>query len=519
MHSVHNWIADVYDPRLLGLPWVTKNSEEAQEKRLIAMSIGVTNQSLGQFWARVERSHLGAPDRTVKTPAQLDYMRGAFDQQPFPDPRERENIALAIGLTARQVNAWFGQRRKALEFGERKRESSWRRDQEEREQGASSTAGSVCERPSTPGASSTAGLVSESQTWMVAQRQQEEAAYAEGQRQGAEAERQRRRQTERGRREAEAGREARAREEAEAALAAQPDRELSVLGEFVRVKAGGAAAATSDWIRARGAVLDTGNNAISMISPALAVSAGLVIARDVTISISGTNGHEVYPTAPAWVCIRNETYSLRIAVGGTIPLLLGLDVIDHLNDAGFYLPGRAAAARRVANPPCEVFDSAEGAKEEKKEEDHDDDDVAGVARPGWTGSSRQGRRQAPRGPFVVSAQPVVPTPAANLALEVTPLLRLPVPSSGEPVVLGRFVLQVKDTRVSRQQVVVLMHTAARCSCMRTGRHASFLQRASTVTEIEQGNVTLLNIGDVIWLTHDPCTQQLKYPVRVMEVGL
>ena len=131
---------------------------------------------------------------------------------------------------------------------------------------------------------------------------------------------------------------------AQAQVAVRRTQELSVHGERIEMwPAGGAQA----WL-VQGAVLDTGNSARTMVSQTTAAHAGLVPDPGVTVTIRGVNGVEEYHTARASVRIRGVTQNVRVAIGGTTPLLVGLDIIEGLFDSGFVLSRAAAEARAAA---------------------------------------------------------------------------------------------------------------------------------------------------------------------------
>ena len=65
------------------------------------------------------------------------------------------------------------------------------------------------------------------------------------------------------------------------------------------------------------------------------------------VTIRGVNGVESYPTARERTDPR-VTQNVRVAIGGTTPLLVGLDIIETLFDNGFVLSRAAAEARAAA---------------------------------------------------------------------------------------------------------------------------------------------------------------------------
>ena len=88
-----------------------------------------------------------------------------------------------------------------------------------------------------------------------------------------------------------------------------------------------------------------------MVSAELAQLAGLTVDHVVRQTIRGVNGVAEYPTARARVRVRDEVQVVRVAVvqvAAVCPLLVGLDVIDGLFDAGYVLSRRDVAAAHAA---------------------------------------------------------------------------------------------------------------------------------------------------------------------------
>ena len=82
-----------------------------------------------------------------------------------------------------------------------------------------------------------------------------------------------------------------------------------------------------------------------MVSIELAQLAGLTVDDAVRQTIRGVNGVAEYPTARARVRVRDQVQVVRVAVvqvAAVCPLLVGLDVIDGLFDAGYVLSRRDA---------------------------------------------------------------------------------------------------------------------------------------------------------------------------------
>ena len=88
-----------------------------------------------------------------------------------------------------------------------------------------------------------------------------------------------------------------------------------------------------------------------MVSIELAQLAGLTVDDAVRQTIRGVNGVAEYPTARAHVRVRDQVQRVRVAVvqgAAVCPLLVGLDVIDGLFDAGYVLSRRDVAAAHAA---------------------------------------------------------------------------------------------------------------------------------------------------------------------------
>ena len=282
-----NWNNGVQDHRLETMqdPRCTAAAEK-QVKASMGFAIGATPQIVGQEWGRMKRRVTGQPLNSQKTPEQIEALEEAYAAQPYPDQQEKDEIAANTGLSRQQVNAWF----------------QYTREQR----------GMV--------AMNNAEYIGQPPTWVEAQRQERDAA---AQRQEWTEQR---------------------RDVAEAQLAARRTQELSVHGERVEMwPAGG----THAW-HVPGAVLDTGNSARTMVSQPTAAHVGLVPDPGVPVTIRGVNGVESYPTARATVRIRGVAQNVRVAIGGTTPLLVGLDIIEGLFDSGFVLSRAAAEARAAA---------------------------------------------------------------------------------------------------------------------------------------------------------------------------
>ena len=282
-----NWNRGVQDHRLETMqdPRCTAAAEK-QVKASMGFAIGATSQIVGQEWGRMKRRVTGQPLNSQKTPEQLDALEEAYAAQPYPDQQEKDEIAANTGLSRQQVNAWF----------------QYTREQR----------GMV--------AMNNAEYIGQPPTWVEAQRQQMAAAdqavaIANQQRDASQAQ-----------------------------LALRRTQELSVHGERVEMwPAGG----THPWL-VPGAVLDTGNSARTMVSQTTAAHVGLIPDPGVPVTIRGVNGVESYPTARASVRIRGVTQNVRVAIGGTTPLLIGLDIIETLFENGFVLSRAAAEARAAA---------------------------------------------------------------------------------------------------------------------------------------------------------------------------
>ena len=156
---------------------------------------------------------------------------------------------------------------------------------------------------------------------------------------------------------------------AEEALEARQSRELLIEGEIVEIAPGDDDDAPWCALRPRRGrpfdvypprgshpvpghgLLDTGNLARTMINPQTAAAAGIVSRRDDPSEvINGVNGSQRYPTAMVHIRIRGAEHHVRAAIGGTVGVLVGEDVLGQMFEegwsiAGFY--GVAAGPRRV----------------------------------------------------------------------------------------------------------------------------------------------------------------------------
>ena len=169
--------------------------------------------------------------------------------------------------------------------------------------------------------------------------------------------------------EAAQNRAAHAARAAEEALEARQSRELLIEGEIVEIAPGDDDDAPWCALRPRRGrpfdvypprgshpvpghgLLDTGNLARTMINPQTAAAAGIVSRRDDPSEvINGVNGSQRYPTAMVHIRIRGAEHHVRAAIGGTVGVLVGEDVLGQMFEegwsiAGFY--GVAAGPRRV----------------------------------------------------------------------------------------------------------------------------------------------------------------------------
>ena len=316
-----NWNYATFDPRLNQLNQPCNATDEKRARMGMSFTIGATSQIIGQEWGRMKRKANGMPVSRRKTPEQLSILEAAYEEQPYPDSNGRAGLAQVTGLTPVQVNGWFGHQR------------------EVRGLIAASNAEFICQPP----------------TYVTAARARDALRVEE-----AETARERARDAERSRWEAEAvaSRESARAAQAEALLQARHRRELSVHGEDIGISPGISPGqlGAPQWTSAHGAVLDTGNSAVTMVSAALAARTGLAVDPAVRVPVRGINGLAEYPTARARVRVRDQVQVVRVAVGGAIPLLVGLDVIDGLFEAGYVLSrseveaahAAAAAARAAA---------------------------------------------------------------------------------------------------------------------------------------------------------------------------
>ena len=140
---------------------------------------------------------------------------------------------------------------------------------------------------------------------------------------------------------------------AAAALAHQESRRLRVEGEVVRI----ASATTTTWYtmiprfqdpmqNCAGPwvpgqpLLDTGNQARTMINAATAAAAGIVANPGLPpVQIRGVNGVDTYPCAYILVQIRGESCPVLAAIGGSQGLLVGEDVLGVLMQKGYSIGG------------------------------------------------------------------------------------------------------------------------------------------------------------------------------------
>lgn len=137
-------------------------------------------------------------------------------------------------------------------------------------------------------------------------------------------------------------------------LVEQQNRRLRVEGEYVRIAPDALGAAWSTLIPRYSDVglttaqppitavapghplLDTGNQAITMINDATAAAAGILSdPRLGHIQINGINGTATYPKAYIQVEIRGVRLKRVAAVGGQHGLLVGRDIISSLLERGF----------------------------------------------------------------------------------------------------------------------------------------------------------------------------------------
>lgn len=123
---------------------------------------------------------------------------------------------------------------------------------------------------------------------------------------------------------------------------------LSVFGETVSIRSDGPNAPWYDATPGRAEqlapLLDTGNNAATMISAQVAHAAGIRAAHNAPMmAVRGVNGLDQYPMVYVHVAIRGVEQRVCAVLGGNQGILVGRDVIEPMLDMGFTIAGFAAA--------------------------------------------------------------------------------------------------------------------------------------------------------------------------------
>ena len=91
-------------------------------------------------------------------------------------------------------------------------------------------------------------------------------------------------------------------------------------------------------------LLDTGNNAATMISAQVARAAGIHVPLNAPMmNVRGVNGLDQYPMVYVHVAIRGVEQRVCAVLGGGQGILVGRDVIEPMLDMGFTIAGFAAA--------------------------------------------------------------------------------------------------------------------------------------------------------------------------------
>jgi hypothetical protein len=91
-------------------------------------------------------------------------------------------------------------------------------------------------------------------------------------------------------------------------------------------------------------LLDTGNEARTMINPRVAADAGIRAGAGAPMmAIRGINGVENYPTVYVRIQLRGEEQRILAAIGGDQGVLVGRDVLEPMLDKGFTIAGFSAA--------------------------------------------------------------------------------------------------------------------------------------------------------------------------------
>ena len=123
---------------------------------------------------------------------------------------------------------------------------------------------------------------------------------------------------------------------------------LSVYGETVSIRPDGPNTPWYDATPGRAEewapLLDTGNNAATMISAQVARAAGIHVPLNAPMmNVRGVNGLDQYPMVYVHVAIRGVEQRVCAVLGGGQGILVGRDVIEPMLDMGFTIAGFAAA--------------------------------------------------------------------------------------------------------------------------------------------------------------------------------
>ena len=319
-----NWQNNEPDSRLHHLdPSMTRvitirPADEKRAKSQMGLMIGATAQIIGQEWGRMKRRAAGAPANQRKSAAQVRFLEEAFSEQPYPERRMKQAIAGELGLTEAQVEAWFSRERDQRGFIELNDNNT-------------TGALSILEGGG--------GVRKGRPPRFVEAAREREADLREQVREEREG-----------------------RREAEQELREARDGRLSVNGEVVMVQAAGSResafpalglqVAPRDGPLARAdlqSLLDTGNEAMTMISATFARHARVVPAAGRGIVIHGVNGRAEYPVARVRVEIRGFSKEINAAIGGDQGVLVGTDVLADMFRDGFTIAdaGGGRANRRA----------------------------------------------------------------------------------------------------------------------------------------------------------------------------
>ena len=122
---------------------------------------------------------------------------------------------------------------------------------------------------------------------------------------------------------------------------------LSVFGETVSIRPDGPNTPWYDATPGRAEewapLLDTGNNAATMISAQVARAAGIHVPLNAPMmNVRGVNGLDQYPMVYVRVAIRGVEQRICAVLGGDQGILVGRDVIEPMLDMGFTIAGFAA---------------------------------------------------------------------------------------------------------------------------------------------------------------------------------